>query len=76
MKIMVNGEEASMDDGITVSELLVLRKVKMPEMVSVELNGKALDRMAFDDTIVQDGDEVEFLYFMAGGSGCSMSHTY
>ena len=33
-----------LSDNLNVSKLLVEQKVKMPEMVSVELNGEILDR--------------------------------
>jgi len=53
---------------LTVSELLVEQNVKMPDMVSVELNNQILKRSDFEDTVFKDGDKVEFLYFMGGGS--------
>ena len=56
-------------DGLNVSELLVEQEVKMPEMVSVEINGQILRRPEFDTTVLNEGDKVEFLYFMGGGSG-------
>jgi sulfur carrier protein len=69
MKIKMNGEEKNLSQAtLSVSELLVAEDVKMPEMVSVELNGEILDRDAFDSTTVKEGDAVEFLYFMGGGS--------
>lgn len=68
MTITINGEQARVDDGISVSALLTLRKVKMPEMVSVELNGEVLDRLVFDTITIKEGDRVEFIYFMAGGA--------
>ena len=67
MKLIVNGKETEFNTGLTVSELLVEQKVKMPDMVSVELNGEILRRSAFEDTVLNDGDHVEFLYFMGGG---------
>ncbi len=66
--IIVNGEPLAVDDGATVSDLLVEQKVKMPEMVSVELNGTILERPTFPETVLKDGDKVEFLYFMGGGA--------
>jgi sulfur carrier protein len=36
-------------------------------MVSVELNGQILERSKFEDTVLKDGDKVEFLFFAAGG---------
>jgi len=66
MKLTLNGKESDFADGLTVSELLVEQQVKTPEMVSVELNGQILKRSKFD-TILKNGDKVEFLYFMGGG---------
>ena len=69
MKIKLNGEETTIEkESLTVSELLTLKDVKMPDMVSVEYNGDMLDREAFGSTAVKEGDEIEFLYFMGGGA--------
>ncbi len=68
MKIKVNGEELFYENSMNVSDLLTERKVKMPEMVSVEVNEKIIRRNDFEDTGIKDGDEIEFLYFMGGGS--------
>ena len=69
MKCKINGkDEEIQQDTITVSELLKLKSVKMPDMVSVELNGDILDRENFDTSVVKEGDSVEFLYFMGGGN--------
>ena len=68
MKLVINGEEVTSKDGLSVNELLVEQEVKMPEMVSVEINGQILRRPEFDTTVLNEGDKVEFLYFMGGGS--------
>lgn len=68
MKITANGEPADVPAGTTVTALLALRQVKMPDMVTVELNGTILDRDAFAGTVLAAGDTVEFLYFMGGGA--------
>ncbi len=67
MKLKINGKELNYGNPVTVTELLIDRKVKMPDMVSVELNGEILRRSVFEDTVLKDGDHVEFLYFMGGG---------
>lgn len=68
MKLQINGEAETIEkESITISDLLAYKEVKMPEMVSVELNGDILDREAFDSTNLKDDDQVEFLYFMGGG---------
>ena len=67
MRLIVNGKETEFDAELTVNELLIEHKVKMPEMVSVELNGQILKRLDFENTVLKDSDVVEFLYFMGGG---------
>ena len=68
MQLKINGEFESIDElDLTVSKLLEIKNVKMPEMVSVELNGDILDRDVFNTTSLKENDEVEFLYFMGGG---------
>ena len=68
MKLSVNGEAKRIDvDSITVNGLLAANGVEIPEMVSVQLNGEFVDRNKFNEIGVNEGDEVEFLYFMGGG---------
>ncbi len=68
MKLCLNGEESDFADGLTIGELLVQQEIKTPEMVSVELNGQILKRSAIENTVLKDGDKVEFLFFAGGGS--------
>ena len=69
MTLKINGQSDTIDgDSVSVIDLLSLKDVEMPDMVSVQLNGDILDREAFASTYVKDNDEVEFLYFMGGGS--------
>ena len=67
MKLTLNGKETDVEDGLTVNELLEEQQVKTPEMVSVEINGQILKRSKFEDTVLKDGDKIEFLFFAAGG---------
>jgi sulfur carrier protein len=68
MKIVVNGESVEVTAGLSVTELLKVRQVKLPDMVSVELNDNILERPEFETTKLAEGDRVELLYFMGGGS--------
>ena len=67
MNIKINGEAVAINPG-NISDLLVQRKVKMPDMVTVEHNGQVLHRDVFPTTQLSEGDSIEFLYFMGGGS--------
>ncbi len=68
MKLILNGKEDNLAESLTISQLLIEQEVKMPEMVSVELNGQILKRSEFESTTLNQGDKVEFLYFMGGGN--------
>lgn len=68
-KIQVNGKEQEFDTPtVSIIELIKLNNVQQPEMVSVQLNSEFVDRNDFDSTLVKDSDQVDFLYFMGGGS--------
>ncbi len=68
MKIVVNGDSVEVTAGLSVTELLKVRQVKLPDMVSVELNDTILERPEFETTKLAEGDHVELLYFMGGGA--------
>ncbi|MDP4145578.1 MAG: sulfur carrier protein ThiS [Bacillota bacterium] len=68
MKIKVNSEVKEIKDDVTVTEILQIQNVEMPDMVSVQLNGEFVDRDKFSETKLKENDEIEFLYFMGGGS--------
>ena len=68
MDIKVNGEAKSITDGMNIAQLLTENNVDNPEMVSVQLNGEFVDKDAYESTTLAAGNEVDFLYFMGGGS--------
>ena len=68
MFITVAGEKKEYKDGLTVKELIALENVETPEYVTVSLNDEFVDQGAFEDTVINNGDTVEFLYFMGGGA--------
>ena len=68
MKVQVNGEELVLDKPVNIKELLVLAKAEQPDYVTVQKNGQFVERDKFEETVVSEGDAIEFLYFMGGGS--------
>lgn len=66
-KITVNGNAQEVETPITVAELIKLNNVLQPEMVSVQVNEEFVDRADFDTRTLNDGDSIDFLYFMGGG---------
>ena len=68
MNITVAGEKKEVKDGLTVAELITDEKVEMPDYVTVSVNDEFLKSGTFAETVLKEGDSVEFLYFMGGGS--------
>ncbi len=53
MNIKVNGEDKDIKDGVTITEILKIENVEMPDMVSVQLNDEFVDRDKFSDTALK-----------------------
>jgi len=67
-KILVNGEAREVNLPLTVSALIAQSDVQQPEMVSVQVNEDFAEREEWDSMELKEGDSVDFLYFMGGGS--------
>ena len=67
MTITVAGEKKEYKDGLTLPELIVKENVDMTEYVTVSINEEFVATEDKEKTVLKDGDNVEFLYFMGGG---------
>lgn len=67
-KIQVNGEAQEVQLPISLWELIKQNDVQQPEMVSVQVNEDFVDRSEWEKTQIQEGDSVDFLFFMGGGA--------
>ncbi len=68
LQIQVNGEPRRAHFGATVSQLLHDLDIR-PDRVVVELNLEILERPDFERRPLRDGDRVEIISFIGGGSG-------
>ena len=68
--IHVNGESRTVSSGSTVIALLNQLEIR-PDRVAVEVNLQIVDRQSFDRQMFQEGDRVEIICFIGGGSGWS-----
>ena len=68
MQLTVSGVKKEYEDGITLPKLFEIENVETPEYVTVSINEEFVESAAKDSTVLKDGDNVEFLYFMGGGS--------
>ena len=66
MTITLNGEPFELGGPLTVTELLSHLEIDA-RRVAVEHNITVLKRIAFDETVVREGDEVEIVNFVGGG---------
>lgn len=67
VRIQVNGEARSAKEGVTVADLLLELDIR-PDRVAVELNLEILDRQEFERRELREGDRVEIISFIGGGS--------
>jgi sulfur carrier protein len=65
MQVTINGKTEEISGG-TVLDLLQAKKIE-PHMVAVEVNDAVLDRNHLATTSLNNGDRVEFLFYMGGG---------
>lgn len=66
MQITINGKPEELQAS-TIMDVLKHKDID-PHMVAVELNAHIVERDQLDTTNVQDGDAVEFLFYMGGGT--------
>ena len=67
MRIVVNGEPRDVPAGSTVAQLLTSLGVN-PLMVVVEVNVEILRRDQHAITVLREGDTVEIVHMVGGGS--------
>ena len=67
-KIYVNGDVQEVSLPLNVSDLIKQNNVAQPDMVSVQVNEEFAEREDWETIQLKEGDKVDFLYFMGGGS--------
>ena len=67
IKIKLNGKEQQIKKGLNASDLLLKWKIR-PELVTVEINENILQKLDYETTDIKEGDVVEFVFYMGGGS--------
>jgi len=65
MNITINGKREALN-AETVLDILKVKDID-PQMVAVELNTQIIERDQLEMTAVQEGDRLEFLFYMGGG---------
>jgi len=66
MKIVVNGEERVVREGITILELLKELGIEEKTMASA-VDMQVVKKEDWGDRVLKEGEKVEFLHFVGGG---------
>lgn len=67
MKLLINGAQMEVPASIqTITELIEYLELSSPVII-VEHNDEVLQKGTHEQTIVQDGDKIEFVQFVGGG---------
>ena len=64
--IQVNGDPLAWSAGMTVGDVLALKRYTFPMLV-ITVDGELVDRKDYDTTAVPDGADVQVLHLMSGG---------
>ncbi len=67
MKLIINGQEQSFDSPLSLAALIEKLGMKQ-DRVAVELNREIVRRDAWAETKLSDGDKLEIVHFVGGGS--------
>lgn len=67
MELIVNGKTRTVADDATITRLLEELQIN-PLRVAVQLNERIIKRELHEGTLLQAGDTLEIITFMAGGS--------
>ncbi len=67
MILHINGEPREFPDRLTVAALVAQLGMKA-DRVAVELNLKIVPRTNWETTALKDGDQLEIVHFVGGGS--------
>ncbi|HSQ23819.1 MAG TPA: sulfur carrier protein ThiS [Pyrinomonadaceae bacterium] len=70
MRIQVNGESQDLPDGSSLEDLV--EKLSLPPVrIAIELNRNVARRDEWATTILTEGDRIEIVHFVGGGSEAS-----
>ena len=68
MTITVAGHKKESEDGLKLTELNEKEDIESPEYVTVTINDEFISKEDVPNTVVKEGDVVEYLYYMGGGT--------
>lgn len=64
--IQVNGDPLAWQDGMTVRDVLTLKRFTFPMLV-ITVNDSVIERRNYDTTVIPEGANVKVVHLMSGG---------
>jgi thiamine biosynthesis protein ThiS len=69
MNLHINGETQSLSDSVDLTLAALIESLLMKsDRVAVELNHEIVPRELWPQTLLKDGDRLEIVHFVGGGS--------
>ncbi|WP_456449516.1 sulfur carrier protein ThiS [Hydrogenimonas sp.] len=66
MKLIVNGEEKSFDEGVTLAQ--VIEKLGIADkVIAAAVNMEVVKKEKWSSFVPKEGDKIELLHFVGGG---------
>jgi thiamine biosynthesis protein ThiS len=67
LTVVINGNQRELAEGTAVVDLIAFLDLR-PDRVAVEVNGRIVKRADWAGTALNDGDRIEVVQFVGGGS--------
>jgi thiamine biosynthesis protein ThiS len=67
LQIYINGESKEFANNLSLLALITLLELPV-QRIAVELNKEVVRRAEWETTFLQDGDRLEIVHFVGGGS--------
>ena len=64
--LKVNGQDHTWHQGLNVSLLLKEKNYIFP-MIIVKVNDRFIPKAEYDDTVINDGDDIQAIHLISGG---------
>jgi thiamine biosynthesis protein ThiS len=75
MTLTINGDAREFPDGLSLSTLIAQLGMKA-DRVAVELNLDIVPRTEWEKIVLRNGDKLEIVHFVGGGSTATLHQTH
>ena len=75
MRIQINGEQREFSESSLSLDNLIKELSLAPQRIAIELNKAIVRRSDWEKTTLKDGDQIEIVHFVGGGTTASSGET-